>query len=265
MGDAADPNLFRGFLAGNAFRTKKGAKGIRLDSLWSRQLVESFLTDDEELALIALGSCIADETSVVEGGQEGSPFCIGNYGFYTDSAFDAQGKVLQENERVINEGLEYLSEKEWKTVDGKLRRIAEHGKPKLRKAVPGDTLPMVAVRARAFSVATLLFTRYKELDALISNDEGETLKDVLREYNIMATENLLELNKNVELAMKGIVLPSTAEQYIDIANKLMTEQTNLQKLLAVIIDSLMRRLQIIDGQKWELKKATLRKQVFESA
>ena len=111
-----DPNLFRGFLVGNAFRTRKGAKGVRLDSLWSRQLVESIISDDEELAQIALGSCIADETAVVEGGQEGSPFYMGNYGFYTDNAFDAQGKVLQENERRINEGIEYLSEKEWNKV-----------------------------------------------------------------------------------------------------------------------------------------------------
>ena len=111
-----DPNLFRGFLVGTAFRTKKGATGVRLDSLWSRHMIEAIIADDAELASVALSSCIAEENATVEGGDEGSPFYIGNYGFYTENAFDIQGKVLQENERTINEGLEYLSQQEWRKV-----------------------------------------------------------------------------------------------------------------------------------------------------
>ena len=224
-------------------------------------MIESMVTDDEELAAVALQSCIADEEAVVEGGEEGSPFFIGNYGFYTDNAFDVQGKVLQEHERAINEGREYLSEKEWRTVDGKLRRIAQHSNPRLRKAIRGDTLAMLAGRARAFSVGSFLFSRSETCDALAQNEEGDTLKDVLREYNIIATDELLELNRDIERAMKGIMLPSTAEHFLKSTDKLMTEQRNLQNMLRLIVDNLKRRLQLIEKQKWELKKATLRKQV----
>lgn len=257
----ADPTLFRGFLTGNAFQTKKGAKGVRLDSLWSRQMIESVVTDDEELAAVALQSCIADEEAVVEGGDEGSPFFICNYGFYTENAFDTQGKVLQEHERVINEGREYLSDKEWRAVDGKLRRIAQHSNPRLRKAIRGDTLPMLAGRSRAFCVGSFLFSRSETCDALTQNEDGETLKDVLREYNIIATDELLELNKDIEKSMKGILLPSTAEHFLKTVDKLMTEQRNLKNMLRLIVNNLTRRLQLIEKQKWELKKATLRKQV----
>lgn len=258
---ASDPSLFRGFLVGNAFQTKKGAKGVRLDSLWSRHFVESVLADDEELAAVALQSCLADPTAVVEGGEEGSPYCIGNYGFYTENAFDVQGRVLQENERSINEGLEFLSEKEWRRVDGKLRRIAEHATAKLRKAIPGDTLCMVAVRARAFCVGVMLLSRYPDTDALAPNGHEETLKDVLREYNVIAAEDLLDLNKKIEGAIRGILLPSEAESYVKRAELLMNEQLNLQRMLTLLIDNLRRRVAVIEKQKWELKKATLRKQV----
>ena len=169
--------------------------------------------------------------------------------------------MLKENERVINEGLEYLSEKEWRVVDGKLRRLAQHTTARLRKAVPGDTISMLAVRARAFCVGTLMFTRYEDCDALVENAAGETLKDVLREYNVAATEDLLELNRSIEASIKGILLPSTAEAYLTQADRLMNEQLNLQKMLKVVIDNLRRRVAVMEKQKWELKKATLRKQV----
>lgn len=261
-GSDPDPTLFRGLISGNAFHTKKGAKGVKLDSLWSRQLIESIISDDEELAGIALSSCIADINAVVDGGEEGSPYALGNYGFYTDNAFDLQGQVLQEAERRINEGREYLSDKEWRIVDGKLRRIAQHGTPKLKKAVSGDTIPMLAVRGRAFCVSCFIFDKYKDTDALTENDFGDTLKDVLREYNITATEDLISLNKEIEGAMRGIILPSTAEFYSKRSNELLEEQLGLQRLLRLVVSNLERRLVLIEKHKWEQKKSLLKKQVI---
>jgi hypothetical protein len=146
-------------------------------------------------------------------------------------------------------------------VDGKLRRIAQHGTPRVRKAMRGDSIAMLAVRERAFAVGTLMFARCAACDALALNAEGETLKDVLREYNIIAADNMQALNADVARAMKGILLPSTAEGYVSMADKLMNEQINLQKMLLLVVENLRRRVALIEKQKWEHKKATLRKQV----
>ena len=92
----ADPFLFKGFLAADGFITKyyyliillillhlfyfrKGNKGMKLDSLWSRFLVEALLTNDLELADIAYKSCLCDLNVTVEGAQFGCPMSIGNY------------------------------------------------------------------------------------------------------------------------------------------------------------------------------------------
>ena len=145
-------------------------------------------------------------------------------------------------------------------MDGKLRRIAQHCNPRIRKAIRGDSIPMLAVRSRALCVGSFLFEHIPEIDALVANEEGETLKDVLREYNISATDDFLQLNNEMEHSMKGILIPSVAENYHKRSNHLLKEQLNLQKLLLLIIENLQKRVALVEKQKWELKKAQLRKQ-----
>eukprot|EP01032_Pedospumella_encystans_P004609 gene4609-5472_t len=89
--------MFRGFIGGDAFITKKGYRGLRLDSLWVQNIFESFKTDDHELAAIALKSAIAD----------------------VNDREKIQGIALQAKV--------YLSGSEWEEVEKKLLVLANHG------------------------------------------------------------------------------------------------------------------------------------------
>lgn len=104
--------MFRGFLIGTRFQTRKGYQGVKLESMWARHVIEAIATDDEELVTVAMQSSIADATTIVDGGYNGAPYSLGTYGFYTSDVFMNQAKLLQKNERELNEGREYLAKKE---------------------------------------------------------------------------------------------------------------------------------------------------------
>ena len=116
--------LFKGFLSGAAFQTKKGYKGKKLDSLWNRQIIEAFELDDPELANVALESIVADKEARVDGGQHGSPYSIGGYGIFAESQFDSQFQILHQHEEESSRGVYHLSLDEWAQVDKGLKRIA---------------------------------------------------------------------------------------------------------------------------------------------
>jgi hypothetical protein len=92
-----------------------------------KNLFKSFEHDDEELAARALQSSLADVHDLVTGGYDGAPFSIGEYGFYADSQFEFQAKLLQDMERENLKKSNYLSESEWREIDRKLYDIAHHG------------------------------------------------------------------------------------------------------------------------------------------
>lgn len=136
---APEKQLFKGFLVGGSFHTKKGYQGKRLDSLWCRQMIESFETDDEEVVKVALESVIADKHALVSGGEYGSPFTIGGYGLYAATQFEKQFDFLKGIEHTNAVGIHYLSKDEWEIVDDGLRRIARYGNNKFNKLCRGDT------------------------------------------------------------------------------------------------------------------------------
>jgi hypothetical protein len=108
MGDKVHkekPNLlFRGFIGGDMFKTKKGYQGARVDQLWVRQVFESFKNDDTEIIDVAMKSSLADPDAKVIGGENGSVYSIGDYGFNTASQFRCQQKILAKNERRLARG-----------------------------------------------------------------------------------------------------------------------------------------------------------------
>ena len=224
-------------------------------------MCDAILTDDFELASIALESCLADINTTVEGGEYGAPYVLGTYGFFSDNLYDEQAKVLQNNERLVNEGREFLSELEWGVVDRGLRHIATHGKSKLTKAIPGDTIIMLACRNRAIKVACFLAQK-DECALLDANVLNDSLKDVVREYNIFVTDNLLRINSEIQALTKGIIVPSVADNYIKIVDRFIEEQADLRTLMNILVVKLQKKLEFIETRKWEKKKLELRKQVL---
>lgn len=143
--DLAEKQIFRGFLTGTAFITKKGYKGTKLDSLWVRQIFDAFENDDVELVEIALKSVLADYDDRVLGGECGAPFLIGDFGFYASNQFKRQEQFLQLCEETNAPGHMFLSRRQWNEINEKLAVLANHGTARFYKAVRGDSFASLAV------------------------------------------------------------------------------------------------------------------------
>ena len=155
-------HLFRGYLAGEAFYTNKGFRGVKIDTLWSQYMIASFLCDDTELASIALSSSLADIEATVDGGYYGSPYSIGEYGFFADTQFNEVVSEMQQRKRNIAKGVVYLSEEEWKEVDSHIEDVIRHSTTRFKRVVRGDTLLALAVITciRASIAGGLLYNSY---------------------------------------------------------------------------------------------------------
>lgn len=95
-----------------------------MNSLWVKNLFDSFEFDDEELAVIALESSLADIDELVINGYDGAPFSIGEFPFYATNQFENQAKVLQDHERKVS-SKSFVSKADWDIVDSKLAQIAQ--------------------------------------------------------------------------------------------------------------------------------------------
>lgn len=249
--------LFRGFLPADGFVTSLGARGMKLDSMWSKYLVDSFTQDDRELAEIAMESCLCDVSATVEGGQYGCPMSIGGYGFYTTEQFDNQAEILYKTERRYCTGM-FLSVDEWKGIDEKLRKIAEYGISKLPFAVVGDTWTNMAVRDNAYKVAKLFLEN--NVDPLLQNQNGDDLVAVVkRQYSAMAIR-LSDLQLEKETSSNRVLLP-TEEKDLEDRERITREAIeNMSVFIGHVRENLIVRRKQIEEDKWTLKTATLRRQ-----
>lgn len=201
-----EKQLFRGFIGGDSFQTRKGFKGNKLDTLWTKYLFKSFDLDDEELAIIALQSSIADLGSKVIGGEIGTPYSIGGYGFYAKNQFEMQSTLLKDTERVNSKGRNFLSTAEWGKVDDQLDRLGHHGSFTFLRAIRGDSFACLAVKKNAFSVAKYLLDI--GIDPLSDNEEGHDLLHILKEQYSELSKELLQLQRDYEVVSIKVVVPS---------------------------------------------------------
>lgn len=168
-----------------------------MDSLWTQHIFESFDTDDEELTKVALKASLADLHARVVGGDFGSPYSIGDYGFYSQGQFQSQADYLCDVERAnVTEDF-FLSDREWQKVDSYLTKTAYSiSNYVISKAYLGDTFPMLAIRKSAFHVAIVFIQ--EGVDILLENEQGQDLIDVVKEqYGILATAFKQVLTKQI--------------------------------------------------------------------
>lgn len=188
--------IFRGFIGGTAFITKKGHRGMSIDSLWVQNIFTAFANDDDELAAIALKSSLADTGVAVEGGQFGTPFSIGEYGFYAQSQFDEQAQLLCDQERENADKKYFLSVGEWDVVDHYLRKVAHYSNSVFASVCRGDTFGALAVKRNAFSVAIVLLRR--GVDPLVENEAGGDLFHITQQQYLQLTVQMKELSATMD-------------------------------------------------------------------
>ena len=179
--------IFQGFVGGGGgFRTVKGYNGKRLETQWSKQILDSFVNDDVELLEIALQSTLADVHDKVIGGEFGTPLSIGEYGFYSKSQFDNQRDILKIIERGhVERANFFLSDKEWEIVDKNINIMGEYGVSRFMTACPGDTFASLAVSSHSYSVAAKLLNC--NVDPLIENFNKKNLGMILGQQYALLT------------------------------------------------------------------------------
>jgi hypothetical protein len=257
-----DKGLFHGFISGDAIRTKKGYVSARLDSLWGRYIIDSFANDDGELISIALRSCLADLTIAVEGGEYGSPYILGNYGFYAKSQFETQAAMLRDHERDIvrESGKYYLSTREWEHIDTQLGRYAKYGNARVAKAVSGDSIVYLALREAAFEVAKMAIDC--GVDPLRLNSAEEGIMDLIQQKYLDLTDVLrLMLTKLEDMKEDSAIIPSQMEEILKIDEQVTGKLKGLKYFLMGLEEYLRKRQKLIEQDKWLKRKAELRKEV----
>lgn len=205
-----EKQLFRGFIGGDSFQTKKGFKGNKLDTLWAKYLFKSLDLDDEELAVIALQSSIADLDSKVIGGELGTPYSIGGYGFYAKNQFEMQSTLLKDGERINSKGRNFLSIAEWGKVDEQLDKLGHHGAHTFLRAIRGDSFACLAVKKSAFSVAKYLLDI--GIDPLHDNEEGHDLLHIVKEQYSDLSKELLQLQRDYEVVSVKVMVPTQLKE-----------------------------------------------------
>lgn len=261
-----DKGLFHGFISGDAIRTKKGYVSTRLDSLWGRYIIDSFANDDGELTSIALRSCLADVKVCVEGGVFGTPYVLGNYGFYAMSQFETHANFLQDHEREVvrKNGRYFLSTREWEYVDTQLGRYAKYGSARVAKAVPGDSIVYLALREAAFEVAKMAIDC--GVDPLQLNSTEEGLMDLIQQkYNDLTDVLRLMLTKLEDMKEESAIIPTEMEEVLRIDERVVGKLKDMKYFLVGLEEYLQRRQKLIEQDKWLKRKAELRREVISSS
>lgn len=187
--DDKNRQVFRGFVGGAAFMTKKGYRGLAVDTSWSKNIIFSFDQDDVDITIHALKSCLADLSETVIGGTGGAPYSIGDYGFFTEEQFTEQAELLKNVDRANAERRQiFFSEPEWGEIDKKINIVSEYGKAIFSKVARGDNFGILALRRDAFQVAKFLLER--GIDPLRENEAGQDMFVASREAYLSLTLRL---------------------------------------------------------------------------
>ena len=134
-------------------------------------------------------------------GELRSAFSIGDYGFYAESQFLEQAKILSKAERDNMTGGKFLSESEWTEVDRVLGIVGSFSSAKFDHSCRGDTFLNLSCRKFAFDVSCNLLRR-GTIDPLAENADGDDAMAVLtKQYNLLG-QKLRRLEEDKILASK---------------------------------------------------------------
>jgi len=254
-------NLFRGLLGGNTFTTSMGTKVSVLDSMWGQNIFLSFNNDEVEVLNIALRSSLADVTEQVIGGEYGSPYQLGDFGFYAENRLQGQTDLLEGLERKYAVGKYFLSAAEWEKVDAKLHDIGFYSYPAVRRAVRGDTFASLALRANAFKVAKVLMDL--GVDPLLENDDGEDLVCILREQYGYMSDRLHHIIAHKDETQRRVFAPSELAEVLSEEKYVIDTFSNMKGFIDSTVANLQRRLVLIHRDKQDKRRADLRNETLE--
>ena len=252
------PHQFRGFIAGSYFRTSLGFQGNSFDALWGKHIFASFQQDDVELFEIAMKSELADIKVQVEGGVFGSPFQIGDMGFYADSEFSKRGDKIRNHERDYAQGTYFLSKEEWKDVDDKIQKLVSVSPPLVERAVLGDTFGAIALRMNAYKVAKRMIEF--GLDPLVENVEGEDLSSIVREQYAHLTGLMHDLLTEKEASKHRVMVPSEQRDLDAREESRLNDFRHMKLFVTEFLGTMKTRLKNIHDDKAAKRRMEIKKE-----
>jgi hypothetical protein len=246
---------FRGFIGGSQFRTSLGFQGNAFDSLWVKHVFESFRKDDEELFQTAMKSSLADINDKVIGGEYGTPYSIGSFGFYGLNQFQDRSNFISQYERKEAVGKYFLSSTEWDEIDDKILRNISVASYKTRRAIRGDSFASLALRANAYKVARCMLDL--GLDPLVENEDGEDLESILKEQYNTLCEEMHHILEEKESFAQSVVIPSQQRDVTNREDELLRHFYDMRKFLEFLLQQLEKRLINILDDKMKKRKLEL--------
>jgi len=185
-----------------------------MDPLWVQHLMEAFKIDDLELAQICFESSLADVDDVVVGGENGSPYSIGDFGFYAEEQFEAQYKhILSTAKQWCLRNKHYLSGSEWEVLEHKLSLLAHHGEASFYDTCRGDSFACLAVRFNAFQVAKYVLSL--GLDPLLQNERQQDLFLITKVQYGVLTLRLKDVQVMKKEAVRTVLMPTVIANIIN--------------------------------------------------
>ena len=248
---------FKGFIAGEQFKTKLGFQGNAFPTLWSKHVFLSFDKDDVELLEIALKSELSDITEVVEGGQFTSAFSIGDLGFYAKNQFDAQGDLIRNYEKKITKGSYFLSAQEWATVNKNIDDLVSFANIRSAVAIRGDSFGALALRANAYNVAKRMIE--VGLDPMIANENGDDLFSIIEEQYHHMCGVMHELLDEKELSKSKILMPSEQNELERRESEYINVFEHMEIFLTQLVENLKDRNVRIKEDKAAKRRLELRR------
>jgi hypothetical protein len=254
---------FKGFVGGKQFRTKLGFQGNAFDSIWGKHVFLSFVKDDVELFDVAMQSQLADVTERVVGGENGAAFIIGDIGFFADNQFEFQGDKIRDHEMGLTEGLYYLSDREWVTVNANIKKIADYAASRTSRAVRGDSFGALALRANAFNVARRMLQI--GLDPMIENEMGEHLFGILKEQYNRMTGIMHDVLVEKEECSHRVLVPSEQQALDEREDACIRVFQAMQSFLEEFTASCVRRVEQIGEDKRMKRRMELKRETVPEA
>lgn len=225
-----------------------------------QNIFEAFKTDDGELAAIALQSSLADVNDRVIGGVFGSPFSIGDHGFYAKQQLEKQLVHLQARiKEVCDRNNHYLTTIEWERIEKKLVNISNHSDAAFASTTVGDSFAALAIRQSAFQVAKVCMNA--GIDPLVENVEGKDMFDVMKEQYHFLGLQLRDIQDLKVEATKKVLVPTAVENILAEEAKLIDNFHFLSEFADDLKGNMEARAKDIERDKILQRRAFLREEV----
>lgn len=145
-------------------------------------------------------------------GEHGCPFNIGDYGFFTESQFQEQAKLLSAAERDNITGDKFLSVSQWEEVDRRLLSLGAYSTARFAHCARGDSFLSLGLRKCAFSVSQLILETGAPLqgsaafDPFSVNEAGEDVMAVLTIGYTELGQSVRQLQADLDRAGETVIL-----------------------------------------------------------